>query len=62
MKLEETKKQLYEALGNIYASVDALMEYLSTHKTSGVEIKIHVEPRNVVTYELNITNCTGGER
>lgn len=62
MNLEETKKEIFEALGSIYASVDALIEYLSTHKTSGVEIKINVKPTEIVTYEINITNCTGGKR
>lgn len=55
MNLEETKKDVLDALGSIYASVDTLMEYLRTHKTSGLEIKITVDPKERVSYGVTIT-------
>lgn len=55
MNLEETRKDILDALGSFYASVDTLMDYLKTHKNNGLELKITVSPKEKVSYGVTIT-------
>lgn len=55
MNLKETKQDVLDALDSFRASVDTLMEYLRTHKTNGLEMKITVSPKEKVSYGITIT-------